>query len=94
MTASRPEIVLYTREGCHLCDETRVMLQGLLEDRAARGQRTATIRERDIASDPELERAWFTTIPVLEAGSRRLELATSPAAIRRFLAETLDEVLA
>jgi len=94
MTASRPEIVLYTREGCHLCDETRVMLQGLLEDRAARGQRTATIRERDIASDPELERAWFTTIPVLEAGSRQLELATSPAAIRRFLAETLDEVMA
>ena len=94
MTASRPEIVLYTREGCHLCDETRVMLQGLLEDRAARGQRTATIRERDIASDPELERAWFTTIPVLEAGSRRLELATSPTAIRRFLAETLDEVMA
>ena len=94
MTASRPEIVLYTREGCHLCDETRAMLQGLLEDRAARGQRTATIRERDIAADPELERAWFTAIPVLEAGSRRLELATSPAAIRRFLAETLDEVLA
>ena len=94
MTASRPEIVLYTREGCHLCDETRVMLQGLLEDRAARGQRTATIRERDIAADPELARTWFTTIPVLEAGSRRLELATSPAAIRRFLAETLDEVMA
>jgi hypothetical protein len=94
MTASRPEIVLYTREGCHLCDETRMMLQGLLEDRAARGARTATIRERDIAADPELERAWFTAIPVLEAGSRRLELATSPTAIRRFLAETLDEVLA
>jgi hypothetical protein len=94
MTASRPEIVLYTREGCHLCDETRAMLQGLLEDRAARGQRTATVRERDIAEDPELERAWFTAIPVLEAGSHRLELATSPAAIRRFLAETLDEVMA
>jgi len=70
------------------------MLQSLLEDRAARGQRTATVREVDIAADPELERAWFTTIPVLEAGSRRLELATSPAAIRRFLAETLDEVMA
>ena len=61
---------------------------------AAEGQRTATVRERDIASDPELERAWFTAIPVLEAGSRRLELATSPGAIRRFLAEALDEVMA
>ncbi|HEY7970846.1 MAG TPA: glutaredoxin family protein [Candidatus Limnocylindrales bacterium] len=94
MTASRPEIVLFTREGCHLCDETRAMLQSLLEDRAARGQRSAVVRERDIATDPELERAWFTSIPVLEAGGRRLELATSPAAIRRFLAEALDEVMA
>jgi hypothetical protein len=94
MTVSRPEIVLYTRAGCHLCDETRTMLQSLLEDRAGRGQRTATVRERDIAADPELERAWFTSIPVLEAGGRRLELATSPAAIRRFLAEALDGVMA
>jgi hypothetical protein len=94
MTASRPEIVLYTREGCHLCDETRAMLQSLLEDRAAGGRRTAIVTERDIAADPELERAWFTAIPVLEAAGRRLELATSPAAIRRFLAETLDEVVA
>ena len=91
---ARPEIVLYTREGCHLCDETRTTLQSLLEDRAARGQRTATVRERDIATDPELERAWFTTIPVLEVGGRHLELATSPATIRRFLAETLDGVMA
>ena len=94
MSDSRPEIVLYTREGCHLCDETRAMLQSLLEDRAARGQRTATVRERDIAGDPELERTWFAAIPVLEAGGHRLELGTSPAAIRRFLAEALDGVMA
>jgi glutaredoxin-like protein DUF836 len=91
---TRPELVLYTRDGCHLCDETRAMLQGLLEDRAARGQRTATVREQDIAADPELERAYFTTIPVLEAGGRRLELATSPSAIRRFLSDVLDGVVA
>ena len=90
----RPEIVLYTRDGCHLCDETRSILQGLLEDRATRGQRSAVVREQDITADPALERAYFTAIPVLEAGGRRLELATSPAAIRRFLAETLDQVVA
>ena len=90
----RREIVLYTRDGCHLCDETRAVLQGLLEDRAARGQRTATVTERDIAGDPELERAFFATIPVLEVGGRRLELAISPSAIRRFLGETMDQVLA
>ena len=51
MTASPlPDLILYTRAGCGLCDETRLMLQGLLEDRAARGARLAQFRERDIAT--------------------------------------------
>jgi hypothetical protein len=32
----------------------------------------------------------MTTIPVIELGDRRLELATSLTGIRRFLADTLD----
>lgn len=90
MTSSLPELFLYTREGCHLCEETRATAQGLLEDRAARGQRTAALRERDITTDPAWERQFFATIPVVELGSRRLELATSPAKLRRFLDEALD----
>lgn len=89
-----PELILYTRPGCGLCDETRVLLQSLLEDRAARGQRIATVRERDIEQDEELHRALFATIPVVELGGRRLELATSAAKLRRFLADQLDGVLA
>ena len=77
MTTPLPELILYTRAGCHLCDETRAIVQGLLEDRAARGRRIAALRERDIATDPEWERQFFATIPVLELGGRRLELATS-----------------
>jgi glutaredoxin len=88
-----PELYLYTRAGCHLCDEARAMVQGLLEDRAAHGRRTAAIRERDIETHPEWERQFFATIPVVEVGGRRLELATSPAKLRRFLDEALDGAL-
>ena len=90
MTTPLPELVLYTRAGCQLCDETRALVQGLLEDRAARGARVAAIHERDIASNPEWERAYFDRIPVVEIGGRRLELAISAGALRRFLSEALD----
>ena len=88
-----PELVLYTRDGCHLCDEARAIVQGLLEDRAARGQRTAALRERDIATDLDWERQFFDRIPVLELAGQRLELATSPTNVRRFLTDALDATL-
>jgi len=85
-----PELVLYTRDGCHLCDDARALVQALLEERAARGRRVAALRERDIAADPELERRFGATIPVLELGGNVLELATSAARIRRFLDDALE----
>jgi hypothetical protein len=90
MSTPLPQLVLYTRGGCHLCDEARAIVQGLLEDRAARGQWTAALHERDITTDPAWERQFFATIPVVEYGGRRLELATSPAKLRRFLDDVLD----
>jgi glutaredoxin-like protein DUF836 len=90
MDGSLPDLLLYTRAGCHLCEDARAIVQGLLEDRAARGRRTAALRERDITSNPEWERAFFATIPVVELGGRRLELATSTAKLRRFLDDALD----
>jgi hypothetical protein len=95
MTASPlPDLILYTRSGCGLCDETRALLQALLEDRAARGARLAHLRERDIAIDPDIERDLFDRIPVVELRGRRLELATSASRLRRFLDDGLDGVLA
>jgi hypothetical protein len=90
VTAPLPELVLYTRDGCHLCDEARALLQGLLEDRAARALPIARLVERDIAANPEWERRFFETIPVVEVRGRRLPLAVSPAKLRAFLADTLD----
>ena len=86
-----PDLILYTRPGCGLCDEARDLLRALLDQRTAAGIPTPALHERDIESDPELERALFALIPVVELGGRRLDLVTSAAKLRRFLAETLDD---
>ena len=90
MSTSLPELFLYTRPGCHLCDDARTFVQSLLEDRAARGLRPAIVRERDITTDPAWERAFFDRIPVIELGGHRLELTISPSQLRRLLADALD----
>jgi hypothetical protein len=85
-----PELILYGRPDCGLCDEARTLLEALLADRRARNLPAPTLVERDIDTDPAWQRAYFATIPVVEIGDRRLELATSLAAIRRLLGEVLD----
>jgi hypothetical protein len=85
-----PDLVLYARPGCGLCDETRALLGALLDERRTAGLPTPRFVERDIAGDPELERAWFTSIPVVEIGGSRLELATSAARLRRLMHDALD----
>ncbi|MGH2408433.1 MAG: glutaredoxin family protein [Candidatus Limnocylindrales bacterium] len=90
----RPTIGFLTRPGCHLCDEARVALQFVLEERGAAGRLPAVVREVDIASDPALERRHLERIPVLVVGGEDLPLATSSRAIRAFLERTLDGRLA
>lgn len=86
-----PDLVLYTRAGCSLCEEARHYVQALLEDRAARSQPTARLVERDIDAEEALHDQLFEKIPVLDLNGRRLELAVSAARIRRFIEEELDE---
>jgi len=85
-----PDVVLYARPGCGLCDETRTLLGALLDERRTAGLPTPRFVERDIAGDPVLERTWFTSIPVVEIGDSRLELATSAAKLRRLMHDALD----
>jgi glutaredoxin len=84
-----PALILYSRPGCGLCDEARTLLQALLDRRAAAGLAAPPLEERDIDTDPAWQRAYFTTIPVVELGERRLETVTSVAALRRLLDEGL-----
>ena len=84
------ELYLYARAGCHLCEETRTALVQLLAEREAAGLPCPTLVERDIDTNEDWQRAFMATIPVIELRDRRLELATSPARIRRLLADALD----
>ena len=84
-------LTLYSRDGCHLCDETRRLLLALLDERRAAGLPAPELIEQDIASDPVLERAYFATVPVVELGIERVELATSVVRLRRLL-RRLDDL--
>jgi hypothetical protein len=90
VTATPPEIVLYSRPGCHLCEETHAMLVAILGDRASHGLPAPSVTERNIEADDD--RRYMFVIPVVAAGGREIELATSPRKLGRFLAEVLDGV--
>jgi len=85
-----PDLVLWRRDGCRLCDEAHVLVAALLAERAATGRRVPAIVDRRITDDPAIERELFEQIPVLDLGGSRLPLAIRAGAIRAFLAEALD----
>jgi len=90
VTDPLPHLVLYRRDGCHLCDDARATLDLLLADRASRGLPAPAVQERDIETDDAWLRRYAFTIPVVALGDRELELATSPAKLRRLLEDVLD----
>ncbi len=85
-----PDLILYGRPGCGLCDEARALVGALLAARKLAGLATPALVERNIETDPAWERAYFATIPVVELGDQRLDLATSAARVRRLLTDVLD----
>jgi glutaredoxin len=59
-------VTLYTRPGCHLCDDARAALERLRE-RAA-----FTVHEVDITSDDALHRRYLERIPVIALAGEEL----------------------
>jgi len=57
--AERHRVVMYSREGCCLCDDALVALQGLSDELAL------DIEVRDIGGDAELETTYGNSIPVV-----------------------------
>lgn len=90
MTAPLPELILYGRPGCHLCDDAYTALESLLSGRTQAGLPAPAILRRNIEDDPSWHRSYLTTIPVIVLDGRELEMATTTAKIERFLAEALD----
>ena len=84
------EVVLYSRPGCHLCEQAHEALDAVLAQRAAAGLPLPAVIVRNIDEDEGLHRRYMVTIPVIAIGGRELELVTSAAKIRGLLAETLD----
>ena len=56
---SIPEVVLYGRDGCCLCDDAREILERV------RTRHPFTLVERDIDADEHLLRAYLERIPVV-----------------------------
>ncbi len=90
VTPPVPDLILYTRAGCSLCDEARHAIDLILAERLARGAPVPHLVVRDIEADPELHRALFEVIPVVELGTGRLELAMSASRIRRLVEDVVD----
>jgi hypothetical protein len=90
VTPPVPDLILYTRAGCGLCDEARRAIDLILAERQSRGAPVPGLVVRDIEADPELHRSLFERIPVVELGAGRLELATSVSRLRRLVEDVVD----
>lgn len=90
MTAPLPDLILYGRPGCHLCDDAHMAIESLLASRTQAGLPAPALVRRNIEDDEGLHRRYLATIPVIALDGRELEMATTTARIERFLAEALD----
>ena len=86
-----PDLVLYARPGCSLCDEAREAIGLVLDERRGRGLAIPLLIERDIEADLELHRRYLERIPVVELGNHWVELVVSVGKLRRLLREVLAD---
>jgi len=72
----QPSVVLYSAEGCHLCEKARAVLS----------ESGAAFEEVDIGGNPQLEAAYREWLPVVEIdGQRAFVYFVNPAAFQRKL---------
>jgi thiol-disulfide isomerase/thioredoxin len=60
-------LTIYSRPGCHLCDEMKAVVEHTVRATAA----AARIEEIDITGDPQLEARYGLDIPVLLVNGRK-----------------------
>ena len=60
------KVTLYTRRGCHLCDEAKRAID------SARRRNAFDYEEFDIDSDPELRRLYDEEVPVIAIDGRKV----------------------
>jgi hypothetical protein len=73
-------VTLYGKPGCHLCDDARAVVAGVI------AERELELREVDVSLDPALNARYGERIPVVEVGGREVaELHVDPGVLRRAL---------
>jgi glutaredoxin len=73
-------VVLYSRRGCHLCDEARNVIL------AVRERWAFSFDEIDIETDDALLREYGIRIPVVTVdGEERFEISVDPAELERLV---------
>jgi len=78
------QIVLYTRQGCHCCENAEALIRKFVSD----------ITLVDIDNDPELLQKFNTTVPVVEInGKVRFRGKVSPMLLKRTLAAEAKPVV-
>jgi glutaredoxin len=60
------EVILYTRAGCHLCEEAKQAMVPVLREFGTR------LREVDIDTDPELRERYNFDVPVVFVNGRKI----------------------
>lgn len=60
------EVTLYTRPGCHLCEEAKAQISPLLAEFGAR------LHEVNIDADAELRERFNVDVPVIFLGERKV----------------------
>lgn len=65
-TSPEIEVTLYTRQGCHLCEEAKAQMAPLLREFGAR------LREVDIDADEFLRALYDVDVPVIFLGERKV----------------------
>jgi hypothetical protein len=81
VTPADPDVRLYVKPGCHLCEDAAAALDRL---RSRYPHRLATV---DIASEPSLLQRYGQRIPVLVVGKREYAAPLFEATLERALAE-------
>jgi glutaredoxin len=62
------QVTLYSRPGCHLCDDARAAIERV----RARGDADFALREIDITSDDALHARYLERIPVVAVDGEEL----------------------
>ncbi|RXK47227.1 glutaredoxin family protein [Halorientalis pallida] len=77
-----PEVTVYSRENCHLCDEALATIEAVAEEVAV----AVEIEEIDVDDDPDLREEYGERVPyVLVDGTPKFKFRVDEAELRRTL---------